>query len=377
MHEEKIHRKSASAAAAGKASIVGKNSPDDKGFSGASPRFSLSAAEWARFPTLSADMSRSNDDQTVRRLQAQQPLWAGGRIGADISSNEAKVVAATAAVREAELSLAEQVVTAAVDLQKTRVQLTRARESLAAYQRLLDAIERRSEGGLGLQSDVTLARSRIEQARANAAQLEANERRAHSRWMALVGVPAEDMQVAEKTAADDAPLSVLVDEAKAFSPTLTRLRAEAEAAEFDATVARAAAWPQLSVRAVRSWEKNKDADTTFKDSQVLGVVEYQPGAGLGVLDRARAAYAQKDAALAQLDKVGRDVEEQVSAAFADRVGFLARVEALRSATNANAEVIDSFIRQYNIGKRTWLDVLNAQASGPTASSSSRKPASVH
>jgi outer membrane protein, adhesin transport system len=252
MHEEKIHRKSASAAAAGKASIVGKNSPDDKGFSGASPRFSLSAAEWARFPTLSADMSRSNDDQTVRRLQAQQPLWAGGRIGAGISSNEAKVVAATAAVREAELSLAEQVVTAAVDLQKTRVQLTRARESLAAYQRLLDAIERRSEGGLGLQSDVTLARSRIEQARANAAQLEANERRAHSGWMALVGVPAEDMQVAEKTAADDAPLSVLVDEAKAFSPTLTRLRAEAEAAEFDGTVARAAAWPQLSVRAVRS-----------------------------------------------------------------------------------------------------------------------------
>jgi outer membrane protein, adhesin transport system len=322
--------------------------------------FNLSAAEWARYPTLSADMSRSDDDRKVHRVQAQQPLWAGGRISADISSNEAKVVAATAAVRETELSLAEQVVTAAVILQKARVQLARGRDALVAYERLLDAIERRSEGGLGLQSDVTLARSRIEQARANVAQFEANERRAYSNLFALTGVPLGEVEVPERTPADDAPLSILIDEAKLFSPALARLRAESEAAEHDATAAGAAMWPQLSLRAIRTWEKAKDQDTTFKDSQILGVIEYQPGAGLGTLDRTRAAYAQKDAAFAQIDRVMREIEEQVSVAFADRVGFAARVDALSVATSANAEVIESFIRQYNIGKRTWLDVLNAQ-----------------
>lgn len=317
----------------------------------------LSASKWGRYPSLSAEMSRNDNGDTLRRVQVQQPLWAGGRIDADIDLSNSRVGVASESLKEAEFALAEQMVLAAVELAKTRVQLARARESLEAYQKLLSAIERRADGGLGLQSDVTLARSRIEQARAIAAQFEANERRANLRWMALTGQPSTGLAVPEQTPADTGTLQELQDEAKAFSPTIARLKAEAEAAGFDADVTKAVIWPQLSLRAVRSWQTGITNQT---ETQYLGVLEYQPGAGIGVVDRARAAYSQRDAALAQIDKAVRDLEEQVGAAHADRAGFSARVQALQSASAANAEVIDSFMRQYNIGKRTWLDVLNAQ-----------------
>lgn len=323
----------------------------------AAARHGLGAAEWGRFPTLAAEMSRNDRGENVRRIQLQQPVWAGGRIDAEISLNTSRVTIAAEGVRETELSLAEQIVLAAVELRKTRAQLARGRDSIATYQRLLDAIERRAEGGLGLQSDVTLARSRVEQARATAAQFEANERRANARWLALTGFPVPDLLVPDVTPADPASLDELVAEAKTYSPVLSRLRAEAEAAGYDAEVANAVIWPQVSLRAVRSWQSGV-ADSS--ENQFMGVIEYQPGAGMGSVDRARAAGSQRDAALAQIDKAARDLEEQIGTAFADRAGFAARVKALQSAAGANAEVIDSFIRQYNIGKRTWLDVLNAQ-----------------
>lgn len=320
-------------------------------------RYGLSAVEWGRYPSLTADMSRNNNGDTVQRLQLAQPVWAGGRIDADINLGGARLVVASESVREAELLLAEQVVVAAVELRKARVQLARARESIESYQRLLEAIERRAGGGLGLQSDVVLARSRIEQARALAAQYEANERRAHARWVSLTGIAPANLVVPDTTPADAAGLDELVDQAKAFSPVLARLRAEAEAAGHDAEITKAVAWPQLSVRAVRTWQAGRESRS---ETQYLGVLEYQPGAGIGVIDRARAAYAQRDAALAQIARAEREIQEQIGSAFADRTGFSARVDALMSATLANGEVIESFMRQYNIGKRTWLDVLNAQ-----------------
>lgn len=320
-------------------------------------RFGLSAAEWARYPTLSGELSRNQDTETIRRVQLQQPLWAGGRIDADIGGGNARVAAAAAALREAELALADQIVQAAVEVRRTRLLRRLAEDSLAAYQRLLEAIERRAEGGLGLQSDVTLARSRIAQARASAAQFDADKRRADTRWRALTGQPSTELRVPETTAADAAGLDELVADAIAFSPALGRLRAEAESAGFDARSTRAALWPQLSLRAVRSWQSGT---IDVKDTQYLAVVEYQPGAGLASVDRARAVYAQRDAAQAQLGAVERDLVEQVRTAYGDRQGFAARVAALDAATAANAEVIDSFLRQYNIGKRSWLDVLNAQ-----------------
>lgn len=322
-----------------------------------SSRHGLSAAEWGRYPTLSAEMSRTDEGDSLSRVQLQQPLWAGGRIDGEIDLNTARVAAASASVREAELTLAEQTISAAVDLVKARAQLARSKEGLEAHQKFFDAIKRRVDGGVGLQSDVTLAQARIEQARASLAQYDANERRVNARWLALTGSTSTTLEVPESVPGEGASLVELIRDAKAFSPTAARLRAEAEAAGHDAAVAKAVAWPQLSVRAVHTQQGGNNKDS---DKQLLGVLEYQPGAGIGVVDRARAALSQRDAALAQVKKALLDVEEQVSITHADRQGFASRASAFQVASTANAEVIDSFLRQYNIGKRTWLDVLNAQ-----------------
>lgn len=320
-------------------------------------RFGLSAAKWARYPSLSATMSRNDNHENVRQLQLQQPLWAGGRITSDISANEARVRAAIESVREAEFQLSDEVLGAAVDLSRYRTLLARARESLASYEALFDAITRRSEGGVGLYSDVILAQSRIEQMRAVVAQYEATARRSFTRWMALTGVDPGELIVPDEPLKKDWSVQALVAEAKAFSPVIARLRAEAQASTHEADVTRAERWPQLSLRAIHT----KQSDVELEDDTVvLGVLEYQPGAGLATIDRARAAYSQRDAALAQIDLVEREVEEKVLAAHADLKGFVGRAAALAAAAAATGEVIDSFIRQYNIGKRSWLDVLNAQ-----------------
>ena len=324
-----------------------------------SARFGVSEAEWARYPSLSTELSRNDAGDQFHRLQLQQPLWAGGRIEATIASSGAKAVGATAAVRETRMAVAEQIAQTAVELRKSQVQIGHAEESLTGYQKLLDAIERRADGGLGLQSDVTLARSRIALANANLAQLQANERRLVARWISLTGAPPGTFDIASEDNTALATLRVddLVAEALAFSPALARQRAEVEVIGFDRDATLAAAWPQLSLRAIRTFERGANVSN---ETQYLAVLEYQPGAGLGVLDRSQAVGAQQAALTADIAKLERDIEEQVRAAHADLRGLSERVSALNEAGTANAEIIQSFLRQYNIGKRSWLDVLNAQ-----------------
>jgi adhesin transport system outer membrane protein len=55
----------------------------------------------------------------------------------------------------------------------------------------------------------------------------------------------------------------------------------------------------------------------------------------------------------------RQLEQQVRTALADLAALAEQVEPARQLVGATDEVVASYLRQYQIGKKNWLDVLNA------------------
>jgi adhesin transport system outer membrane protein len=53
------------------------------------------------------------------------------------------------------------------------------------------------------------------------------------------------------------------------------------------------------------------------------------------------------------------LEQQVRTALADLAALAEQVEPARQLVSATDDVVASYLRQYQIGKKNWLDVLNA------------------
>jgi len=320
--------------------------------------YSLDAAKGGRFPSLAVGLGNADDGSRLSTLSLTQPLWTGGRITGEITAGQARVSAAEAGLREAEQQLAEQVVQIAMELARFRTLVAIAVENIAAHERLLGTTERRTQSGASAEADLVLARSRMEQARAMLTQWQAAEQRAAARLASVTGEAAPtQIAVGSGLLPTTAKAPDVIETAYAFSPTLARLRAEADAAGGDAMAAESRLYPQISIKA-----ENIDNTRVFaqNDSRVMLMLEYQPGAGLSARDKARAAVAQQRVTEITIDRAKREIAERVSADMVEAQSLLPRIEALERSVKASEELVASYVRQFTAGKRNWLDVLNIQ-----------------
>jgi adhesin transport system outer membrane protein len=89
-------------------------------------------------------------------------------------------------------------------------------------------------------------------------------------------------------------------------------------------------------------------------------VEYQFGSGLSSAYNWSAAVSQEKNAESLIEAAEK---ESILALTRDWNQFSLsknQVSIIEKQSQASKEVMDSFLRQYTIGKRSWLEVLNAQ-----------------
>lgn len=320
----------------------------------------LDAAQWQRYPTFSLSSSAGDGGDTGTTARLQQPLWTGGRITSDINAAEARVVVAEAGVGEAEQSIMLRTATAYADALRARKRLEAATRNLEEHQRLFDLITRRMSNQVSSQTDQTLAQGRLNQAASEKIQFETALANAVSILTQLVGESVSASRLVEP--GDRRRRFSRVDEALQaaleFAPQLQRLGAEETLARAELDSRRSVLWPQVSARLEQVNSNNNLI--TQNQSRALIVVEFQPGAGLGAASSIQGAAARIDAAKAGTEAARLDLTERVRTDWNESLALRSQVAPLRALARSTAEVTDSFLRQYTVGRKSWLDVLNAQ-----------------
>lgn len=295
-------------------------------------------------------------NQVGNRLQAQavidQPLWAGGRISGSVRRASAQSDGAVAAYDEAVLSIASATAQAFFDVQRWRGRSAVLTLSLEQHQKMVGSMQRRYEQDISPLSDLELARSRMLQVEQQLLQAKAQEAAASSRVRELVGDPFWAVGVlpampAEWPTFDDA---ALIEQALAFSPALKRLRAEVRAVSAQASVAQASILPQLSGQYTYS--------ETF--GHRFGVVlKAQADGGFAKFASASAAREKARASEMQVSASERQLRDQIFALLREYETSTRRLEGSTSAAGSAQRVMESYMRQFTSGRRTWLDVMNA------------------
>lgn len=320
--------------------------------------YELDAAKWGRFPALSSELrSDSTYSQSIAKLE--QPLWAGGRIEGRIALGESNLRAASDALREAEHTALAQVASAFFESVRLQLRLQKAEENIQEHSRLLEMIQRRIASQVSPLADGILAQARLQQALTEKFQIQRQLETAFNTLVQWAG-PVQESLVPPKRIAyvRFASVRLAVDQAIQVSAQRRKLLAQVESAQAQIQLARAQLMPTV-VAGVQHILSGPMLFGMDRNRAYLGM-QFTPGAGLSAASGVKSAQAKMEAAEQDLQILERNLESQISTLYGEIEVLQSQLNPAQLLSQETSELVDSYLRQYQVGRKNWLDVLNAQ-----------------
>lgn len=323
------------------------------------------AIERQRWPTLSAVVENRSTNTSVistRVLRLEQNLWDAGRISARIREAESNVSVNEVRVYITSQQLSLQIINAWQNLMAADGRIAVARQTLDKLQTYRQQMLRRVQSEASPPIDLELVVSRLLQTEVELTQAMNSRAVALSRLeqysgleglnaSALAPVPMPDLAQTQSMASWLTGVDWL--NVASRHPNVQKARQDAIAAQYRIEAKKAEQYPQLYLRVDQPINAANNDITGF-----LGL-RYTPGAGLSTAVEAQ-ALASRAASLEQaVDSAVRDVTESL---FTDRDEFTSsrsRTQALEKAVKGSEAVLQSYSRQFNASRKTWLDLMNA------------------
>jgi adhesin transport system outer membrane protein len=317
----------------------------------------LSATQWSAFPSVSYSAQSIINSDNQKSVSLSQPVWTGGRLSGNIELAEARRDVAKSGIIEAEQILLEDTVKSFFDLHRAETKLQISTANVAEHKRLYDIIARRVTASTSPEVDAMLAKARLAFARSQALQFMSAQEVARSELEQLIGQPFDDIAIPTDSRFVSLALSDFENMALAFSPRLKSLQFEADGLDASVKIAASMLYPQVTI----GYEK-KFGDLLFAQEreQVFIGLEFQPGAGLSSRSTISASKARKRSALQTLSASRRDLRRRVQIAWREYEAAQLQLAPTQQLVSATTKVVDSYLRQYTVGRKSWLDVLNAQ-----------------
>lgn len=328
----------------------------------------VTAASLKFWPSPSVSTQRSQVDysgqgsitQPISTLTLSQPIYMGGALVAGQDKATARLSAADYAVLEVREDIGQRLINAYAEWFRAWSKIQALEENVQLHEHLMGLITRRHAQEVASGADRDLALSRLLQTKAELDAQLSQEQSALTSIGELVGEPVRRDQLIAQ------PANWLVIPTKADglaraiqnSVTLKRYQFEAEASSHEAQEVRAQGLPQVSLQMQRQMGNPYVVNARNFNSFGL-MLSYAPGAGLSTAANATAALNRARAAEMQVHSAQRELMGRLHADYNDCEFSARRLESLQASVNLARDVSASYDRQYLVGRKSWLDLMNA------------------
>jgi outer membrane protein len=295
-------------------------------------------------------------------VQAQQPLYNGGKTQANINHAKNMVMAERATLIAQEQTSFTNAVNAYVGVIQAQQQLDLNRNNEIVLTKQLQATNDRFRVGEITRTDVAQAEAALAGARAQRETSEGQLESARGVFQQIVGIlPPADLVPPQ-------PLSLgLKSETEAIAMAANN-NPQVIAAQFNDAAAKdqidiqfAALLPQVSLQAQIFQQNNVSGWATqtngYQATVNLAVPLYQGGSEYSAVRQAR---QQQQTTQRQLDDARRTAVQNAVQAWETLIAARASADSTRAAISANEIALEGVEREAIVGSRTTLDVLNAQ-----------------
>lgn len=319
----------------------------------------LDGSKWGRFPGFSVQATSENSNQftSSRTATLEQPIWTGGRITSAIDRADANLAVSQAAVLETQQLVLRDTSSAFYEVLRLEARYKDAKSNELEHLRLQGVIERRVEAGVSPLTDLTQATARTQQAVADRIQVVRQLEATRAQLDQLVGRRVGAIKIPKSFAVDPSLKGGALDRARDFSPTLKKLQLQVRVADADIDNAKAQIMPKL----VAGYRKNIGTILPGQDGGGTYVaIQAQTGGGLSALSGVDAAVARREAAIEKVTAQERLLEQEIRAAVSDIDAYDLQLKSLGRLLEDSDAIVSSYLRQFQVGRRSWIEVLNAQ-----------------
>ena len=269
--------------------------------------------------------------------------------------------------RSVHIALVGAVAQSYFTLRAAEVQLELTQKTLAARQASYDLVKRRFDGGVSSEMDLNQARSLLDSATADLAQLSRLRAQSINALTVLVGAPLPDDLPTPAIFGRDQLLATvpagLPSDLLARRPDIMAAENALKAANANIGAARAAFFPTISLTGLLG-VASPSLGTLFSGGQ--GMWSFSPSitapifSGGSIRENLNVAKARSNIAVAQYEQTIQQAFQEVSDALAGEATYEAQLDALRSLQDTTGRTLELSNLRYANGIDSYLQVQSAQ-----------------
>ncbi|MDF2152242.1 TolC family outer membrane protein [Vibrio sp. CAU 1672] len=234
--------------------------------------------------------------------------------------------------------------------------------NLAVHKEIYTDIKKRVDSGIGSTADLTQVEARLAKAHGNLAAAQNNLFDTHTMFTRLVGQTPQGLIFPR---ADENYIPYTIEEATNLAndqhPVIQVAIADVDAAKFQYKQSQGVNYPTISIEASQTWRDDADGLKGSSD-ETLAMLRLRYNLYNGGSDAANSdnfAY-QLNKAKDLRASAYRNVEEGLRLSWSALDLTLQQKEFLADHVDSAAETVIAYGKQYRIGKRTLLDLLNTE-----------------
>lgn len=295
-------------------------------------------------------------------LTLTQLLFDGWKSHYEEERQSNRVLSASNRVREASELIGLGVIEAYLDVIRQRELLKIAQSNVADHLTLQAQIQDSATAGRTTQADVEQARARVAASRSVEASTREALRVAEASYIEKVGVAPIEL-VMPQTPANALTKDVEQEVKIALhqSPTIDIFEADVQVAHSETEGSKSEFYPKLDLQVNgRNGHNLGGVEGRDTSASALVVMNWNLYRGGGDTARVREQINREAQAKEQRAKAARGIENDVRQTWARMESAGERARQFSAQADANTEVVKSYKDQFDLNRRTLLDVLDAQ-----------------
>lgn len=315
-------------------------------------------------PTLRAQNNGDEEDLVAldASLTVSQRLFDGWERSSRVDRQKARIQSAANRVYENAEVLALDVIGSYLDVIRQRELLALSRENVAFHVQTLEALVKRLRAGVGSRADVVQTQARLARSRATYVDTNNALADAEAEYTRLVGQFPGDLVLPE-VPTNNLPKTMeeLVRLASKNNPAVRVSEADVKVANADVDVAEASFYPQISLQGTTTYDEDADGvnSYTYQNSLGLRMNWNLFSGGTDVATRQELLMREEQAKGERFESV-LEAEQEARRSWYAWLASQQRLQELSSSVVFNQETRLAYERQFQVGQRTLLDVLDAE-----------------
>jgi len=309
----------------------------------------------------------SPDNSKLTRKEAQliatQNLFEGFGTKYDIKEQKAKVEASRYGAMQDANSIGLRTTEVYLQVLRQKKVLDLLFSNVKTHERIYKMIKQKTDSGLSRRSDLEQTRGRLALAYANYISQQNNYQDSITNFQRVYGSPlsSADMVIPELPLLPASGIEGLLEIASKYSPTLIIQRANITTQESRFEKEKQGFYPVIDLELSSEFNDNLDGvsgkDESYQAMLRLSYNLYSGGNDESSrLKNLQLVTSEKES----FNELQRAVNEKVRLAYtADKI-LASQIRCLKIHTKQTRQTADSYAKEYQLGRRTLLDLLNTE-----------------